>query len=130
MLLIDITKDYLELFTAKRDIENMLIEKEEIEEPMELSEFIRYINFGTHIYWESETEIFPFKIINTPDNMYVFIVSDENTAKKQNILLSVLNDIQFDFTKLYKKDRLTIANEDIMLKPHFIINNELYYIEK
>ena len=32
MNIIDITKDYLELLTAKKDIESMLYEKEEITE--------------------------------------------------------------------------------------------------
>ena len=53
MTIIDITKDYLELFVAKKDIEELLIENKTIDKEFDISAFINYINFGTHIYYVS-----------------------------------------------------------------------------
>ena len=44
MTIIDITKDYLELFVAKKDIEELLIENKTIDKEFDISAFINYIN--------------------------------------------------------------------------------------
>lgn len=124
MTIIDITKDYLELFTAKRKIEEKLLNENKISEEFTVSDFIKYINFGTHIYWVSETQIYPFKIIDD----FLFIVTDSNT-KTINPLLNALNTINFDLSKLTHKTKYDIAVNDIIEKPHFIINSELYYYD-
>ena len=50
MITVDISKDYLELFMAKKDIETMLMNEGEIDKEFTLPEFIQSIKFGTHIY--------------------------------------------------------------------------------
>lgn len=129
MITIDITKDYLELFMAKKDIEDTLLETKEIERPFTVHEFMKYINFGTHIYWISSAEIYPFKIISTPKESYLFVVSKENT-KNINPLLNALSEIKYNYNNLEKKSAIDISTENIIDKPHFIINNDLYYIKK
>lgn len=129
MITIDITKDYLELFMAKKDIEDTLLETKEIEQPFTVPEFIKYINFGTHIYWLSSTQIYPFKIISTPKESYLFVVSEE-TTKNINPLLNALSEIKYNYNNLEKKSVIDISTENIIDKPHFIINNDLYYIKK
>lgn len=122
MIIIDITKDYLELLNAKKDIENKLIQANIIEKEFTISEFINYINFSSHIYWVSESEIYPFKIIDK----YIFVVAD---AQHKNIepLINALTDINFDFSKLTHKTKYEISANNLIEKPHFIINKELYY---
>ncbi len=125
MIIIDITKDYLEMFTAKKDIEDLLISSGEIKTRFEISEFINYLDFGKHIYWESSDNIYPFSIIDTPNERYVFIVIED--GKKTDALFSALEDIDYDFSNLIKKDAMEISAEEIVDRPHFIINNEFYY---
>ncbi len=125
MIIIDITKDYLEMFTAKKDIEDLLISSGEIETRFEIPEFINYLDFGKYIYWESSDNIYPFSIIDTPNERYVFIVIED--GKKTDALFSALGDIDYDFSNLIKKNAMEISAEEIVDKPHFIINNEFYY---
>lgn len=125
MIQIDIMNDFLELLTAKKDIETMLKQSEEITEDFTLEDFIKYLNFGTHIYWLNENDIFPFKIIKTPNNTYLFYTT--TNYKKINNLFSALDNIDYDFNKLKHKSTFDIATEDLVYTPHFIINSELYY---
>lgn len=126
MTIIDVTKDYLELFTAKKDIENMLFERKEISEEFSIQDFIKYINFGTHIYWASESFIYPFKMISTKDNDYIFVVTDE-TTKNIEPLKQSLNELNYNLTTLVRKTREEVATEELITTPHYIIYNELYY---
>ena len=126
MTIIDITKDYLELFVAKKDIEELLIENKTIDKEFDISAFINYINFGTHIYYVSSDLIYPFKIISGKKDTYMFVVTDDNTKNISN-LLNALEEIKFDLNKLEHKDAISVASENLIEKPHFIINSELYY---
>lgn len=125
MLIVDISKDYLELFMAKKDIETMLIEEEEIEKPFELPEFIQYINFGTHIYCRTTEDIYPFKIIKTDKETYMFIANVNNIDFKP--LYDALEKIDYDFKNLTKKDKYATVAENLLYRPYFIINSELHF---
>ena len=126
MTIIDITKDYLELFAAKKDIEELLIENKTIDKEFDLPTFVNYINFGTHIYYVSSELIYPFKIMSGKKDTYMFVVTDDKT-KNINNLLNALEEIKFDLNNLEHKDTISVANENLIEKPHFIINSELYY---
>ena len=126
MTIIDITKDYLELFVAKKDIEELLIENKTIDKEFDISTFINYINFGTHIYYVSSDLIYPFKIMSGKKDTYMFVVTDDKT-KNINNLLNALEEIKFDLNNLEHKDTISVASENLIEKPHFIINSELYY---
>ena len=125
MIKIDVMNDFLELFAAKKDIEDMLLASKTIEEKFTIEDFIKYINFGTHIYWENEQTIFPFKIIKTPNNEYLFYTG--TNTKKVNVLFEALDKIQYKFDVLTHKTSYDIATEELTYTPHFIINSELYY---
>ena len=57
---------------------------------------------------------------------YMFVVTDDKT-KNINNLLNALEEIKFDLNKLEHKDTISVASENLIEKPHFIINSELYY---
>ena len=126
MTIIDITKDYLELFVAKKDIEELLIENKTIDKEFDISTFINYINFGTHIYYVSSDLIYPFKIMSGKKDTYMFVITDDKTKNISN-LLNALEKIKFDLNNLEHKDTISVASENLIEKPHFIINSELYY---
>ena len=125
MTIVDISKDYLELFMAKKDIETQLIAEEEIEKEFDLPEFIKFIGFGTHIYCKTMTEIYPFKIYSTNKETYLFIANINKLNYKP--LYDALESINYDFKNLTHKDKYTAVAEDLLDKPYFIINSELHY---
>lgn len=125
MITIDINKDYLEFFMAKKDIETMLIDEEEIDKPFEIQEFVKFINFGSHIYCKTPEEIYPFEIITTDKETYMFIANVNNISYKP--LYDVLDSIKYDFKNLTKKTQYEVATDNLLYKPYFIINGELYF---
>lgn len=129
MTIINISKDYLELFSAKNDIEELLIENKTIDNEFDLKSFINYINFGSHIYYVSNDIIYPFKIISGKKNTYLFVVTDDKN-KNINKLIDALGEIKFNLDNLELKDAISVASENLIDKPHFIINSELYYNTK
>jgi hypothetical protein len=125
MITVDISKDYLELFMAKKDIETMLMNEEEINEEFTLPEFIQYIKFGTHIYCKTAEQIYPFKIIKGDKETYMFIANVYKIDYKP--LYDVLDSIDYDFSNLTHKDKYAAVEEQLLERPYFIINSELYY---
>lgn len=125
MLTVDISKDYLELFMAKKDIETMLIEEEEIDKPFELQEFIQFLKFGSHIYCRTPEDVYPFKIVQTNNETYMFIANINKIDYKP--LYIALESIDYDFKNLTKKDKYSTVAENLLYKPYFIINSELYF---
>jgi hypothetical protein len=125
MTIVDISKDYLELFTAKKDIETMLLKQGEIEKEFELAEFIRFIGFGTHIYCKTMNDIYPFKIYKTDNETYMFIANINKIDYKP--LFDILESIDYDFKNLTHKDKYSAVAEELIDRPYFIINSELYY---
>lgn len=125
MITVDISKDYLELFMAKKDIETMLMNEEEIKEEFTLPEFIQYIKFGTHIYCKTAEQIYPFKIIKGDKETYMFIANVYKIDYKP--LYDVLDSIDYDFSNLTHKDKYAAVEEQLLERPYFIINSELYY---
>lgn len=125
MITVDISKDYLEFFMAKKDIENMLIEEGEIDKPFEIKEFVDFINFGTHIYCKSPEETYPFEIIKTNSEEYLFIANVNKIDYKP--LYDVLESIDYDFNNLTKKSQYDVVSDNLLYKPYFIIKKELYF---
>lgn len=125
MITVDISKDYLELFMAKKDIETMLMNEGEIDKEFTLPEFIQYINFGTHIYCKNNEEIYPFKIIKGDKETYMFIANVYKINYKP--LYDVLDSIDYNFSNLTHKDKYSAVEEQLLERPYFIINSELYY---
>jgi hypothetical protein len=125
MITVDISKDYLELFMAKKDIETMLMNEEEIKEEFTLPEFIQYIKFSTHIYCKTAEQIYPFKIVKGEKETYMFIANVYKIDYKP--LYDVLDSIDYDFSNLTHKDKYAAVEEQLLERPYFIINSELYY---
>lgn len=126
MNVIDITKDYLELLLAKKDIESMLYEKEEISEDFSIGDFIKYLNFGTHIYFVNPQKIYPYKIVKTKTNEYLFILNNDNNISFEP-LFENLESIKYDYSQLTRLNQYQVAERELMNTPHFIINEELYF---
>ena len=125
MINVDISKDFLEFFTAKKDIETLLIEEEEITEEFKITDFMKFINFGTHIYCQTPEEIYPFKIIKGKNDEYMFIANINKINYKP--LFDVLDKINYDFSNLTHKDKYSVVSENLLFRPYFIINNEMYF---
>jgi hypothetical protein len=127
MTVIDISKDYLEMLLAKKDIEKMLIDNEEITEELDMTEFIKYLNLGSHIYCIDKNKIYPYSIVKTPTNEYMFIVNNATTKLDYTPLFDKLNSINYDYNNLTYVDNYDIMLKDLIETPHFIINERLYY---
>ena len=125
MNIIDITKDYLELLMAKKDIESMLYEKEEITEDFSIGDFIKYLNFGTHIYYVNPQKLYPYKIVKTKTNEYLFILNHAGISFAP--LHDMLESIKYDYSQLTRLNQYQVAERELMNTPHFIINEELYF---
>jgi hypothetical protein len=112
----------LSILTAKQEVEAKLIEAKKLEAPMELQDFIKYLNLQNTIYVIDDTVI-PFRIF---DDM-IFMVAKGNEQKD---LLSKLEQINYDLTSLHQ-----ISQDDIYLGKldkyaFFFIIDSKYYVVK
>lgn len=123
MTYINIQTDFLELLMAKRDISNYLIEQHKLENEYELQDFISSIKLDKTIYVENINNIIPFSIYYTPNNNYIFYVSEKNNI---DTLKHILEELKYDLTTLIKKDKYEIAQENILESSYFIIENDIY----
>lgn len=124
MEVIDITKNFLELFVAKKNIETFLIDEGEIDKEFTLPEFIQFIKFGTHIYCKSETDVYPFKIIKIGNMSYLFTANVN--SQDYTPLFEALESIEYDFNNLTMKEPVEVATEKLIGKPFFVINHKIH----
>lgn len=85
-----------EIFLCKTYIESILLNNNEIEEKMELQDFIaKYMNVSNKVYMKNSI-IIPFEIYNLCDEIIIIIT--ENTYK--DILINELNKIEYNLSNL------------------------------
>ena len=85
-----------EIFLCKTYIESILLNNNEIEEKMELQDFIaKYMNVSNKVYMKNSI-IIPFEIYNLYDETIIIIT--ENTYK--DILINELNKIEYNLSNL------------------------------
>lgn len=110
-----------EIFLCKIYIESILLDNNEIEEKMELQDFIaKYMNVSNKVYMKNST-IIPFEIYDFYDEIIIIIT--ENTYK--DILVDELRKIEYNLSnlKVIPNDVLfNMFSEDN--KNLFIINNK------
>lgn len=112
-----------EIFLCKIYIESILLENNEIEEKMELQDFIsKYMNVSNKVYMKNST-IIPFEIYDFYDEIIIIIT--ENTYK--DILVDELKKIEYNLSNLKVIPNNVLFNmfsEDEDNKNLFIINNK------
>lgn len=110
-----------EIFLCKTYIESVLLNKNEIEEKMELQDFItKYMNVSNKVYMKNSI-IIPFEIYNLYDEIIIIIT--ENIHK--DILINELNKIEYNLSNLKTIPNNILFNmftEDN--QNFFIINNK------
>ena len=120
MKVINLDKDMEDLFVSKSIIESYWIEQEEISEKYSLNDFINVLNMENTIY-HSNQNIYPFSIINTDKETFIFTVCDDPTE-----LLNALKEIEYNVENLVK-----VTKEDLYINgilennSFFIINNKV-----
>lgn len=112
-----------EIFLCKIYIESILLENNEIEEKMELQDFIsKYMNVSNKVYMKNST-IIPFEMYDFYDEIIIIIT--ENTYK--DILVDELKKIEYNLSNLKVIPNNVLFNmfsEDEDNKNLFIINNK------
>lgn len=98
--------DIEDLVLCKHEIELDLISQNKLSEKMSLSDFIsKYLSFGNNVYIINEKDIYPFALINSSKDRYLFVTESPNsenskrfinTLRQINFNLSALNDVPQD----------------------------------
>lgn len=98
--------DIEDLVLCKHEIELELISQNKLSEKMPLSDFIsKYLSFGNNVYMINEKDIYPFALINSSKDRYLFVTESPNsenskrfinTLRQINFNLSALNDVPQD----------------------------------
>ena len=98
--------DIEDLVLCKHEIELELISQNKLSEKMSLSDFIsKYLSFGNNVYIINEKDIYPFALINSSKDRYLFITESPNSENSKrfinklrqiNFNLSTLNDVPQD----------------------------------
>lgn len=98
--------DIEDLVLCKHEIELELISQNKLSEKMSLSDFIsKYLSFGNNVYMINEKDIYPFALINSSKDRYLFVTESPNsenskrfinTLRQINFNLSALNDVPQD----------------------------------
>lgn len=125
--LININDNIENLFVAKKNIEDYLIDNGDITEKMTINKFIEYLRFGDNAFVNHIQDIIiPFTIINTNKTRYIFNVC--NSEDESKILSSALSSIEYDISKLNKVSITDIFNNKLSNKDFFIIKKNYYII--
>ena len=124
MIYIDISKDFLNLLLANRDISNYRIERGEIENEMGIDECIKFLDLVHTIYYYDENNIFPFAIYKTDKAEYLFYTGNDTSDKDK--LFNVLESINYNLSNLTLKDKKEVVLEKLYEAPRFIINSQIY----
>lgn len=124
MIYIDISKDFLNLLLANRDISNYRIERGEIENEMGIDECIKFLDLAHTIYYYDENNIFPFAIYKTDKAEYLFYTGNDTSDKDK--LFNVLESINYNLSNLTLKNKKEVVLEKLYEAPRFIINSQIY----
>lgn len=115
---------------AKNKIEKPLIENEEIEKKMTITEFISYINLKNNVYCTNDEDksVIPFEIKKPNKEELVIIYSSIASDNINNEFKKELEKIDFDLSKLNKISELDILNGtiDLTTRNYFILNGDFY----
>ena len=120
MKVINLNDDIEDLFLSKSIIESYWIEQEIITQKYSLDDFIVKLDMGKTIY-NSNNIVYPFSIINTDKETFIFTVCDDPTE-----LLNALKEIEYNVENLVK-----VTKEDLYINgilennSFFIINNKV-----
>lgn len=125
--LININDNIENLFVAKKNIEDYLIDNGDITEKMTINKFIEYLRIADNAFVNHIQDIIiPFTIINTNKTRYIFNVC--NSEDESKILSSALSSIEYDISKLNKVSITDIFNNKLSNKDFFIIKKNYYII--
>lgn len=125
--LININDNIENLFVAKKNIEDYLIDNGDITEKMTINKFIEYLHIADNAFVNHTQDIIiPFTIINTNKTRYIFNVC--NSEDESKILSSALSSIEYDISKLNKVSITDIFNNKLSNKDFFIIKKNYYII--
>lgn len=125
--LININDNIENLFVAKKNIEDYLIDNGDITEKMTINKFIEYLHIGDNAFVNHTQDIIiPFTIINTNKTRYIFNVC--NNEDELKMLSSTLSSIEYDISKLNKVSITDIFNNKLSNKDFFIIKKNYYII--
>jgi hypothetical protein len=115
--------DIEELILAKHEIDLNLIENKEIENKMELTEFINKYATPTYIYIFNEIQI-PFKLVKICSENYLFVL-DKN-EDNINILINKLKLLKYNMDNLVEISTSEMMRLNSM--NNIIIHNSKYYM--
>jgi hypothetical protein len=122
MQIVNLTKDISKLFYVKFEIENYLTEKEEIQNPLELNEFVEWLKMPDTIYCTGDTVI-PYSLVTTSKDTYLFTVEED--SKNIDKLISALEEIEYKTSNL-----IPVSNHDLYINnaigtaPYFVIKGQ------
>lgn len=122
LTIVNLTKDVSKLFYVKFEIERVLIEREEIEKPFELNEFVEWLNMPDTIYCTGDAVI-PYSLVDISNGQYLFIVEEDD--KNISKLVSALEEIEYKTSNL-----VAVTNHDLYINdaigtgPYFVIKGQ------
>lgn len=126
MTVIDITTNYLDFFSAKKDIENYLINNKELETEFTLEEFIEFIQQDIYTYKHGKV-IYIFSFYKNTDTQYVFIINKQH-IKTNDELINTLEKINYNFDTLPVKTPLQLVQENLVDFPYFYYDKKIMII--
>ena len=113
--------DPVKIIEAKQEIESKLIEENKIDSPMELQEFIKFLDLQNTIYVKDDLVV-PFRLYN---DMLCIIAEDSII----NTVLETLQEISYDFKKLKQISNIEVYNGELDKYKYFFIIDSKYMVK-
>lgn len=114
--------DPVKIILAKQEVETILINEKQIEEPFQLQDFIKYLNLQNCIYIK-EDNVIPFRIFND----MLFIIGNKDIINTVN---ENLNEINYDLSKLSEITMDEVYQGKLEKYDQYFIINSKYMVTK